>query len=111
MTMLSYITVNLLITIGTIYYNKIVGEDRENVLTKVFDKKYVPVVKDGNYEIGDKKSQLNLQDNGEKDDFDTAKKMGETIYIIVRGVYASLIFYFVPYMYLFVAYGYSLAAV
>lgn len=54
--MLSYIAVNLLITMTSIYYDKIIGEDRENVLRHVFDNKYLPVVDDTNIEIGDKKS-------------------------------------------------------
>lgn len=56
--MLSYLTVNLLITVGTIYYNKIIGDDRENVLTHVFDKKFLPEVnpKTGNLEIGEMNS-------------------------------------------------------
>lgn len=62
--MLSYITFNLLITITAIYYNKIVGEDKENVLTHVFDKKYLPDVQDSNIEIGVKKSKEKLKDLG-----------------------------------------------
>lgn len=50
--MMSYLCINLLITINTIYYNKIIGEDKENVLNHVFDPDYIPTLKDPNYEIG-----------------------------------------------------------
>ena len=112
LTMMSYLCVGLLITINTIYYTKIVGEDKENVLNHVFDGDYIPKLKDSNYEIGEKKTMEKLKNDPEsefKEDF--SYKLAETFYIIVRGVYACIIFYFVPYMYLFVAYSYSMAQV
>jgi hypothetical protein len=99
-----------LIGINSIYYNKIVGEDKENVLNHVFDGDYIPELKDSNLEIGEKKTMEKLKDDPEfKDDF--SYKLAVTFYIVVRGIYACIIFYFVPYMYLFVAYSFSMAQV
>lgn len=110
LTMMSYLCVNLLIGINSIYYNKIVGEDKENVLNHVFDGDYIPKLKDSNLEIGEKKTMEKLKDDPEfKDDF--SYKLAVTFYIVVRGIYACIIFYFVPYMYLFVAYSFSMAQV
>ena len=62
MTMLSYICVNLLISINSIYFTKIVGEDRENILNHVFDGNHIPELYDNNLEIGEEKSLKKMKE-------------------------------------------------
>lgn len=52
MAMLSYLCVTLLLTLNEIYYKKIIEEDPENILKKVFNKDNLPEIKDVDKEIG-----------------------------------------------------------
>lgn len=58
--------------------------------------------------LGDEPEKEEIKNENEEIKKDCSYKLMVTFYIIVRGVYACVIFYFVPYIYLFVAYSFSL---
>ena len=125
--MVSFFTVNLLINISTFYYNKIIGEDMGNILRHVFDDERLPEYKgriftkleETVHKIHEgakhKDHEVVDSEHNSSDDSDTEiekntqrytclDKISFNFYVFTRGIYASLIFYFIPYMYLFVSY-------
>ena len=123
LTMVSFFTVNLLMNISTIYYTKIIEEDNGNVLKHVFDGDRLPqydthIVEKmkGSFlttheEVDHKDGKSFKMDASFHSEFAKIKrnetcieKASMNFYVFIRGIYASLIFYFIPYMYLFVSY-------
>ena len=87
LTIVSYITVNLLVDLSKIYYDKTVDSDQDDVVKNVFDEK-------------------NLLKNDSKNERKKYEKRGWFtkstwyLYTFLRAMYASIVFYFVPFLYI-----------
>jgi hypothetical protein len=87
LTIVSYLTVNLLVELNRIYYQKTIGSDATNMLREVFsDENRLPILK--------KTQTLDM------DDRTCLGKVMRFTYKLFRCLYASIIFYFVPFLYI-----------
>ena len=86
LTIVSYITVNLLVDLSSIYYKKTVDSDQDDVAKNVF------------YEYDllkyDSKDERNKYED--RSWFTTSSWL---LYKFLRAMYASIVFYFVPFLY------------
>ena len=82
----SYLTVSLLISLSDIYYSKTIGSDPTCVFNKVLDANHCLIVtnKSSSFKFGERSCSNKIQ---------------RVVYKCLRAIYASLIFYFVPFLY------------
>ena len=83
----SYLTVGLLISLSEIYYSKTIGVDRTCVFNKIMDANHALMVVN-------KSSDIKWADRT------LISKIQRVLYKFLRAIYASLIFYFVPFLYI-----------
>lgn len=83
----SYLTVALLISISKIYYSKTIGADSACVLNNIMEK-------DCALYVEHKSSSIKFADRA------FLNKIQRVVYKGLRAIYASLIFYFVPFLYI-----------
>jgi hypothetical protein len=83
----SYLTVALLINLSAIYYSKTIGADASCVLNQIMGAECA-------LSITTKSSHLKFADRS------CSNKVQRVVYKGLRAIYASLIFYFVPFLYI-----------
>lgn len=98
LTIVSYLTVTLLVDLSSIYYQKTIGCDKLEILKEVFDEA-------NQLEITRKTKNVSFSERT------CFSKFGKVTYKICRAVYASLIFYFVPFLYIVFNQNYMIARV
>lgn len=95
----AYLTVGLVTQMNQLFYNTTVDNDTENVVNRVFDIKFAPVIKQKAKK--DKFTQVSAEETlGLFYKYSKRCKLARLIYAIIRGAYASLSFYFVPFLYI-----------
>lgn len=94
----SYLTVTLLINLSKIYYSKTVKQDPTNLVNGVFEYDNAPEV-------------FNRTKDQKFWERSTLSKITKVLYKGTRAVYASLIFYFVPFLYIVVNQNYHIERV
>lgn len=95
----SYMTVGILTQMNELFYDTTVEKDSDNVLKKVFDEDNAPEIKKKNKR--DKYTKVSTEEAFEMFQKESKwMKFARFIYAIIRGVYSSLSFYFVPFLYL-----------
>jgi hypothetical protein len=94
----SYLTVGLLINLSKIYYSKTVKQDPTNLVNGVFEYENAPLV-------------FNKTKDMKYWERSALSKIGKVLYKGTRAVYASLIFYFVPFLYIVVNQNYQIERV
>lgn len=87
LTIVSYLTVTLLVDLSSIYYQKTIGCDKLEILKEVFND-------ENHLEITNKNKNVVFSDRS------GFSKFAKVVYKICRAIYASLIFYFVPFLYI-----------
>jgi len=98
LTIVSYLTVTLLVDISSIYYQKTVGCNKLDILKEVFDDENL-------LEITNKTKNVVFSERS------LFSKFAKLTYKLFRAVYASLIFYFVPFLYIVFNQNYTVSRV
>lgn len=95
----SYMTVGILTQMNELFYDTTVEKDNDNVLKKVFDVENAPEIKKKNKK--DNYTMVTTEEAIEMFQKESKWMKGARfIYAIIRGVYSSLSFYFVPFLFL-----------
>jgi len=87
LTLVSYLTVTLLKDLSSIYYDKTIGSESDNVLVGVFSEESC-------LEITNHTADIPYKDRS------FFSKLTRATYKLFRSVYASIVFYFVPFLYI-----------
>lgn len=93
-----YLTVDIITRLTYLYYSSCIDGDADNVLIRVFDSKFAPKIKPKMKH--ERYIDVNILSAAKMFKNESFKlKIARAFYFVVRSVYASAIFYFIPFAY------------